>query len=99
LGVDAIVLGCTHYPFARGIVERLCGPAVAVIDPAPAVARQAHRVLEEARLVREPGGTLAARSGHTTFLTSAEPAELRIAVRRLAGDDLAERASFGYLPA
>jgi glutamate racemase len=43
--VDAVVLGCTHYPFARGAIERLAGPGVRVIDPAPAVARQAVRVL------------------------------------------------------
>ena len=37
--------------------------------------------------------------GRTTFLTSAEPAELRRAVQRLAGAALAESAAFGYLPA
>src|SRR5919197_1149853 len=39
-GVDVVVLGCTHYPFARAAVERLAGPEVAVLDPGPAVARQ-----------------------------------------------------------
>jgi glutamate racemase len=44
-GVDTIVLGCTHYAFLRPAIERVVGPGVAVIDPAPAVARQAVRVL------------------------------------------------------
>ena len=46
-GADTIVLGCTHYPFLRPVIERLAGPGVQVIDPAPAVARQTLRVLSE----------------------------------------------------
>lgn len=46
-GADTIVLGCTHYPFLRPVIERIAGPGVTVIDPAPAVARQTKRVLEE----------------------------------------------------
>ena len=46
-GADTIVLGCTHYPFLQPLIERLCGPAGRVIDPAPAVARQTVHVLEQ----------------------------------------------------
>ena len=46
-GADRIVLGCTHYPFLRPIIEAIAGPDVQVIDPAPAVARQTVRVLAE----------------------------------------------------
>ena len=46
-GADTIVLGCTHYPFLRPVIERVAGPGVKVIDPAPAVARQTVRVLAE----------------------------------------------------
>ena len=46
-GADRIVLGCTHYPFLRPVIERLAGPGVQVIDPAPAVARQTLHVLQE----------------------------------------------------
>ena len=45
-GADVIVLGCTHYPFLRPVIERIAGPEVQVIDPAPAVARQTQRLLE-----------------------------------------------------
>ena len=44
-GVDQLVLGCTHYPFLRPAIERVVGTNVAVIDPAPAIARQTGRVL------------------------------------------------------
>lgn len=46
-GADIIVLGCTHYPFLQPLIERLAGPGVRVIDPAPAVARRTLHVLEE----------------------------------------------------
>lgn len=45
-GADRIVLGCTHYPFLRPVIEAIAGPGVQVIDPAPAVARQTVRILE-----------------------------------------------------
>ena len=43
--VDAVVLGCTHFPFLREAIERLAGPAVRVIDSGAAVARHTHDVL------------------------------------------------------
>ena len=45
--IDALVLGCTHYPIVRPLIERIVGPDVRVIDPAPAVARQVGRLLHE----------------------------------------------------
>jgi len=46
-GADKIVLGCTHYPFLQPVIERLAGPGVEVIDPAPAVARHTLDVMRE----------------------------------------------------
>jgi glutamate racemase len=46
-GVDQIVLGCTHYPFYKEIIEEIVGPGVQVLDPAPAVARRTQALLEE----------------------------------------------------
>lgn len=44
--VDTIVMGCTHYPFVIPLIREIVGSGVQVIDPAPAVARQARRLLE-----------------------------------------------------
>lgn len=78
-GVDAIVLGCTHFPFARGSIERLAGPAVTVVDPGPAVARQAARVLAGTGALAPAGA-----AGGTAYLTSGDPAAFALALRRLA---------------
>ncbi|MCX7681549.1 MAG: glutamate racemase [Anaerolineae bacterium] len=48
-GIDQLVLGCTHYHFLRPLIERIAGESVAVLDPAPAVARQTGRVLAQLR--------------------------------------------------
>ena len=46
-GIDTLVLGCTHYPLVRSVIEQIAGESVAVIDPAAAVARQ---VAEQLRM-------------------------------------------------
>ncbi len=48
-GVDTLILGCTHYPFVWPLIERVAGPDVTIIDPAPAVALQVERVHNESR--------------------------------------------------
>ncbi|MCP5097119.1 MAG: glutamate racemase [Chloroflexi bacterium] len=55
-GVDTVVLGCTHFPFVLPLIDKIVGTAVTVIDPAPAVALQAVRVLQQHHLetVRTP---------------------------------------------
>lgn len=45
-GIDELVLGCTHYPFVRPLIEQICGPSVHIIDPAAAVARQTARIVQ-----------------------------------------------------
>jgi glutamate racemase len=66
-GADQLVLGCTHYPFLRPAIERIVGGRMAVIDPAPAVARQTARVLAGLGL-----GADQHRAGEHTFCTSGD---------------------------
>lgn len=64
-GADTVVLGCTHYPFLKPVIQRLAGPGVQVIDPAPAVARQTLRLLQEHGIPtgKGPGGITLESSG------------------------------------
>lgn len=50
-GADTVVLGCTHYPFLRPLIERLAGPRVNVIDTGEAIARRLQYLLQERGLV------------------------------------------------
>ncbi len=88
--VDTIVLGCTHYPFLRPVVERLAGKNISVIDSGRAVAQQVVRVLKKHGLLRHP--TL---KGKEYFFTSSEPGVVEPVVRLLWGDPgvVVERAA------
>lgn len=78
-GVDVVVLGCTHYPFLRTAIERICGPDVELLDPAAAVARQVGRVLTTQSLAAE-GGNAAYR-----YVTTGDPAEFERVLCALVG--------------
>ncbi|NTU92633.1 MAG: glutamate racemase [Chlorobiaceae bacterium] len=43
--IDTLVLGCTHYPILRAMIERITGPDIAIIDSAEAVACKAGELL------------------------------------------------------
>lgn len=46
-GIDKIVLGCTHYPFLRELIEReVAGCGIDVVDSGAAVARRVEWLLE-----------------------------------------------------
>lgn len=47
LGIDVVVLGCTHYPLIRDDIQQIVGQGVAVIDSNQAVAKQVKRVWEK----------------------------------------------------
>jgi glutamate racemase len=88
-GIDTVVLGCTHYPFVIPLIEQIAGPDVRVIDPAPAVARQARRLLQAGGL-GEPG------AAGTRFLTTGEPQALARAIDALLGAQAAvEKITWG----
>ncbi|MCJ7678065.1 MAG: glutamate racemase [Anaerolineales bacterium] len=80
-GVDTLVLACTHYPFVIPLIAEVAGPGVQVIDPSPAIARQAARLLAEI-----DRGAPAGMVGTTTFVTSGDPARLADLARRLIGE-------------
>lgn len=50
--VDVIVLGCTHFPALRPVIERITQHHVQVIDSGAAIARRTHSVLDTEALVR-----------------------------------------------
>jgi len=73
-GVDALVLGCTHFPFLIPVIDRIAGPGVAIVDPAPAVARQVKRV-----------AGASSGSGQLLLATSGDPTRFELLAERLTG--------------
>src|SRR4029077_11626087 len=46
-GVDTLVLGCTHYPLLKPVLQRIAGPGVTLVDSAEAVAEMVAAGLKE----------------------------------------------------
>lgn len=61
-GIDALVLGCTHYPFVRDTIRKVSG-GLPLYDGNEGIARQTKRLLENADLLSP------AQAGEVTFLS------------------------------
>jgi len=86
-GVDTVVLGCTHYPFVLPLIRQIAGEGVAIIDPAPAVARQVQRVLSRHSLA-SPAAAGRAAPGTVRAFTTGDPGRFAALSARLLGDRL-----------
>lgn len=56
--LDALVLGCTHYPFAAKAIGRILGPEVTLLEGGGGTARETRRRLKEAGLLEEGPGEI-----------------------------------------
>lgn len=50
-GVDTIVLGCTHYPLVKGLINKICGNHVVIMETALPVTEQLQRQLARNNLL------------------------------------------------
>lgn len=76
--LDAILLGCTHYPFAQNAISRVMGPDTELLDGAVLTAEETRRALtEHGLLYRGPGEVV---------IENSMPGERMISLaRRMAG--------------
>lgn len=72
-GIDTLLLGCTHYPFLSEEIQKIVGRGIRLVDPAPAVARQAQ-------------GVAAAGQGETEFWVSAQPQKFQVTAELILGE-------------
>ena len=54
-GIDTLILGCTHYPLLKGVLAKVMGPDIVLIDSAKEVARCAREVLDANGLLNNSG--------------------------------------------
>ncbi|ACV62612.1 glutamate racemase [Desulfofarcimen acetoxidans DSM 771] len=79
-GSDTIVLGCTHYPFLRSLVEKIAGPQITVIDTGEAVARQVSRIVNTLNQIST------GKQGKEIFYTSGSTAKVTPIIQELWQD-------------
>lgn len=61
IGIDQLVLGCTHFPLIIDEIKKIIPPKISILESSDAVAKQTKRVLKENNLIKNEG------IGNTTF--------------------------------
>ena len=56
--LDALVLGCTHYPFVKDAIAAIFGDTTQLLDGGEGTARQTHRLLEQENLLNNGQGSV-----------------------------------------
>ncbi|MBQ4309948.1 MAG: glutamate racemase [Lachnospiraceae bacterium] len=68
--IDAVVLGCTHFPYVKDEIAAVLGGGVRLFDGGDGTARHLREVLEERGLLRAAHEETAPAGGAVTFLNS-----------------------------
>jgi glutamate racemase len=71
-GVDTVILGCTHYPLVRPVLQRELGRGVTIVSSGEAIAEDVERELRARGLENDES-----RRGEYRFLASGDPEEFR----------------------
>jgi glutamate racemase len=71
-GVDTVILGCTHYPLVRPVLQRELGRGVTIVSSGEAIAHEVETRLRDTRLENHE-----ARRGQYAFLATGDPEEFR----------------------
>ncbi|USS87655.1 glutamate racemase [Fructilactobacillus hinvesii] len=66
-GIDTLVLGCTHFPIIRDLIQNEIGSKVTLVDPGAETVSQAQRILQQQDLLAGP------QDPDHTFYTSKDP--------------------------
>ena len=69
-GIDTLIMGCTHYPLLRSLLQKVVGESVTLVNPAYETARALGRLLQEQGLERSAE---AAAEPKYQFFTSDAP--------------------------
>ena len=84
MGVDTLVLGCTHYPLLTGVLSYVMGDGVTLVSSAEETAKDVYALLVREGLERD-GALPAPEHG---FLTTGRPEEFATLARRFLGPEI-----------
>lgn len=83
-GIDALVLGCTHYPLLTGVISYVMGENVTLVSSAEETAKDLYRLLSSHGLLRDPALT----SPEHRFVATGDPEEFAVLGRRFLGPEV-----------
>ena len=79
-GADTIVLGCTHYPFVKPLIQQIVGQNVTLIDTGAAVAKHLQKRLAPLDLLTQQH-----QAGSVRFWTNSQAADAKQVIDALWG--------------
>jgi len=88
LGIDTLILGCTHYPLLTAVISYVMGEGVTLVSSAEESAKALYKTLADNALLRQSGLPT------YTFATTGSPDELATIGRRFLGSELAAAVQF-----
>ncbi|MCX5703395.1 MAG: glutamate racemase [Candidatus Omnitrophica bacterium] len=83
--VDTVILGCTHYPLLKGVIKKVLGADVILIDSAKQVAIEVKKILASDGLLNK-----ARRAGARKFYVSDNPQWFNSLAKRFLGQSVKE---------
>jgi glutamate racemase len=93
-GVDALLLGCTHYPFLARTISDVVGRDVVLVSSADETAFMVRSMLEGSDLARDPD----LRPGWHRWYSSGDVAAFLELGRRLLGPELDDASAVRWVP-
>src|ERR671912_76208 len=82
VGVDTLILGCTHYPLLTGVISYVMGDGVTLVSSAEECAKDVYKMLVATDLMRQSG------EPRHRFLTTGAPEEFERIGQRFLGPEL-----------
>jgi glutamate racemase len=82
LGIDTLILGCTHYPLLKKIIGQVMGKKVKLVDSAEAAAREVQQILERKKMAVTKG------IGNCLFYVSDTPDKFITVGQQLLGEKI-----------
>jgi glutamate racemase len=88
MGIDTLILGCTHYPLLTAVISYVMGDGVTLVSSAEESAKALYKTLADHSLLRQSG------EPSYTFSTTGSPDEFATIGRRFLGAELAAAGQF-----
>ncbi|MDX1535747.1 MAG: glutamate racemase [Candidatus Spechtbacterales bacterium] len=55
--IDSLALGCSHFPLIRAEIQNYLGSGISIVDPAPAIAKQTKRIVNNLKMLSKDEGS------------------------------------------
>jgi len=88
VGIDTLVMGCTHYPLLKNIISKVMGDKVILIDSGEETAREVHKKLVKANLINAKTNEIPPPGGDHNFYVSDVPDKFSSIASRFLGHQI-----------